>query len=133
MKNTNHPPCLKYWTARSCFSASARVSNVPRFLRLCVFALTLREYRRYLPDFNFLIIAVAPPADLLANKIPYNSGNERQRIVPHLWFDSQAREATAMDKMMRDQDPERVARVTKAFLKMKKFDLAALQRAYDGQ
>jgi len=38
-----------------------------------------------------------------------------------------------MDKMMRDQDPERVARVTKAFLKMKKFDLAALQRAYDGQ
>jgi predicted 3-demethylubiquinone-9 3-methyltransferase (glyoxalase superfamily) len=37
-----------------------------------------------------------------------------------------------MDKMMQDQDPERLARVTQAFLKMKKFDLAELQRAYDG-
>lgn len=40
---------------------------------------------------------------------------------------------TAMDQMMKDQDQERVARVTQAFLKMKKFDLAALQRAYDGE
>ncbi len=38
-----------------------------------------------------------------------------------------------MEKMMRDDDPQRVARVTQAFLKMKKFDLAALQRAYDGK
>ena len=38
---------------------------------------------------------------------------------------------TVMDKMM--QDPERLARVTQAFLKMKKFDLAALQSAYDGK
>jgi predicted 3-demethylubiquinone-9 3-methyltransferase (glyoxalase superfamily) len=38
---------------------------------------------------------------------------------------------TALDRMMQDQDPERLARVTQAFLKMKKFDLAALQRAYD--
>jgi predicted 3-demethylubiquinone-9 3-methyltransferase (glyoxalase superfamily) len=37
-----------------------------------------------------------------------------------------------LDEMMQDQDGERVARVTEAFLKMKKFDLAALQRAYDG-
>lgn len=40
---------------------------------------------------------------------------------------------TVMDKMMQDHDPERLARVTQAFLKMKKFDLAALQRAYDGK
>jgi predicted 3-demethylubiquinone-9 3-methyltransferase (glyoxalase superfamily) len=40
---------------------------------------------------------------------------------------------TVMDKMMQDQDPERVARVTQAFLKMKKFDIAALQRAFDGK
>jgi len=40
---------------------------------------------------------------------------------------------TAMDTMMQDQDPERLARVTQAFLKMKKFDLAVLQRAYDGK
>lgn len=40
---------------------------------------------------------------------------------------------TVMDKMMQDQDPERLARVTQAFLEMKKFDLAALQRAFDGK
>jgi predicted 3-demethylubiquinone-9 3-methyltransferase (glyoxalase superfamily) len=40
---------------------------------------------------------------------------------------------TVMDKMMRDDDPQRVARVTQAFLRMKKIDLAALQRAYDGK
>ncbi|HRQ05631.1 MAG TPA: VOC family protein [Nitrosomonas halophila] len=38
-----------------------------------------------------------------------------------------------MDKMMQDQDAERLGRVTQAFLKMKKFDLAQLQRAYDGK
>jgi len=38
-----------------------------------------------------------------------------------------------MDEMMQSKDPERLARVTQAFLKMKKFDIAALQRAYDGQ
>jgi predicted 3-demethylubiquinone-9 3-methyltransferase (glyoxalase superfamily) len=40
---------------------------------------------------------------------------------------------TAMETMMQDRDPVRLARVTKAFLQMKKFDLAALQRAYDGE
>lgn len=40
---------------------------------------------------------------------------------------------TVMDKMMQDHDPERLARVTQAVLKMKKFDLAALQKAYDGK
>jgi predicted 3-demethylubiquinone-9 3-methyltransferase (glyoxalase superfamily) len=38
----------------------------------------------------------------------------------------------ALGGMMRDPDPGRVARVTQAFLKMKKFDLAALQSAYEG-
>lgn len=37
-----------------------------------------------------------------------------------------------LDAMMRDGDPEKVARVTRAFLRMKKFDLAALKRAYNG-
>ena len=40
---------------------------------------------------------------------------------------------TAMDEMMRSGTKEQVARVTQAFLPMKKFDLAALQRAYDDQ
>ena len=35
--------------------------------------------------------------------------------------------------MLMDPDPEKVGRVTKAFLQMRKFDIAALQRAYDGQ
>lgn len=38
---------------------------------------------------------------------------------------------TAMDEMMRTGSPEQIARVTAAFLKMHKFDIAELQRAYD--
>ncbi len=37
----------------------------------------------------------------------------------------------AMDAMLQDKDSEKTARVTQAFLKMKKFDLAKLQRAYE--
>lgn len=37
-----------------------------------------------------------------------------------------------MDEMMREGTPEQIARVTEAFLKMKKFDLAALEVAYAG-
>lgn len=40
---------------------------------------------------------------------------------------------SVLDDMLRTKDPVRVARVTQAFLKMKKFDIAALQRAYDGK
>jgi len=39
----------------------------------------------------------------------------------------------AMDEMMAKGSPEQVARVTEAFLKMKKFDLAALTRVYEGK
>ena len=38
-----------------------------------------------------------------------------------------------MDAMMQDGDRAKVDRVTEAFLTMKKFDLAALQTAYDGK
>jgi predicted 3-demethylubiquinone-9 3-methyltransferase (glyoxalase superfamily) len=38
----------------------------------------------------------------------------------------------AMDRMMRTGSPEQMARVTAAFLKMKKFDIAELERAYQG-
>lgn len=40
---------------------------------------------------------------------------------------------TEMDRMMEEGDKEQIARVTQAFLKMKKFDLAALKKAYDGK
>jgi predicted 3-demethylubiquinone-9 3-methyltransferase (glyoxalase superfamily) len=43
------------------------------------------------------------------------------QIVPGLLYD-----------MLMDPDQDKVKRVTKAFLKMKKFDIAALKRAFDG-
>lgn len=39
----------------------------------------------------------------------------------------------AMDEMMRSGTPEQIARVTQAFLPMKKLDLAVLQKAYEGK
>ena len=39
----------------------------------------------------------------------------------------------AIDEMLQKGTPEQIARVTQAFLPMKKFDLAALQRAFDGR
>ena len=38
---------------------------------------------------------------------------------------------TILAEMQKDKDPKKVARVTEAFLKMKKFDIAALKEAYD--
>ncbi|SMP61692.1 VOC family protein [Anoxynatronum buryatiense] len=40
---------------------------------------------------------------------------------------------TAMNDMMATSDPETLQRVTKAFLQMKKFDLAELEKAYWGE
>jgi hypothetical protein len=48
---------LKYWTARSCFSAAARVEKVPRFLRRPVFGFFFLEYSLYCPDFSLRIMA----------------------------------------------------------------------------
>lgn len=40
---------------------------------------------------------------------------------------------TIMDEMMRSKDTEKINRVTKAFLQMKKFDIATLNEAYQGK
>ena len=40
---------------------------------------------------------------------------------------------TVMDEMMQTKDEAALARVTEAFLKMKKFDIAALQKAFEGK
>ena len=40
---------------------------------------------------------------------------------------------TAMDRMMAEGSEKQIARVTEAFLKMKKFDLATLEKAYQGK
>ena len=39
---------------------------------------------------------------------------------------------TILSKMLQDKDKKKAARVTEAFLKMKKFDIEALKRAYRG-
>ena len=39
---------------------------------------------------------------------------------------------TAMDEMLRSRDKKKLARVTEAFLKMKRFNLAELEKAYKG-
>lgn len=39
----------------------------------------------------------------------------------------------AMDEMLTHSDPEKMARVTQAFLKMKKFDIAELEKAAEGK
>ena len=38
---------------------------------------------------------------------------------------------TVMDEMLKDKDQKKIARVTEAFLKMKKFDIDALKKAYE--
>lgn len=40
---------------------------------------------------------------------------------------------TAMNEMFREKDPRKLARVTEAFLKMKKFDIGTLKRAAEGK
>jgi predicted 3-demethylubiquinone-9 3-methyltransferase (glyoxalase superfamily) len=40
---------------------------------------------------------------------------------------------SVLDRMLQDPDAKKVERVTQAFLQMKKFDLAALERAYEGR
>jgi predicted 3-demethylubiquinone-9 3-methyltransferase (glyoxalase superfamily) len=39
---------------------------------------------------------------------------------------------TVLAKMLQDKDKKKVSRVTEAFLRMKKFDIATLERAYKG-
>jgi predicted 3-demethylubiquinone-9 3-methyltransferase (glyoxalase superfamily) len=40
---------------------------------------------------------------------------------------------TILSKMLQDKDPKKVTRVTEAFLKMKKFDITTLKKAYEGR
>ena len=40
---------------------------------------------------------------------------------------------TVMDEMLKDKDKKKLARVTEAVLKMKKFDIAKLKEAYKGR
>jgi predicted 3-demethylubiquinone-9 3-methyltransferase (glyoxalase superfamily) len=40
---------------------------------------------------------------------------------------------SVMDEMFKEKDERKIARVTEAFLKMKKFDIDALKRAYEGE
>ncbi len=52
-----------------------------------------------------------------------------QKITTFLWFDTQAEDADGLMKLLQEPDPAKSARVMKAFMAMKKIDLAALERA----
>ncbi len=75
---------------------------------------------------------------------------DSQKEIDHYWdnltFDPEAEQCgwlkdrygfswqivpTIMNDMMRDKNPEKMAKVTEAFLKMKKFDIAELKKAYE--
>jgi predicted 3-demethylubiquinone-9 3-methyltransferase (glyoxalase superfamily) len=77
---------------------------------------------------------------------------ETQREIDHYWgklsADPKAEECgwlkdkyglswqivpIALDEMLEDKDEKKLARVTEAFLKMKKFDIESLRRAYEGE
>ena len=69
---------LKNCTARSCFCAAASDENVPKFLRLPVFAFFFCEYNRYSPDFNLRITweQMSRRATRLAGQVKGNKPKE---------------------------------------------------------
>ncbi len=84
MKRSTQPRRLKNWMARSCFSAAARVANVPRFRRFPVRGSIFREYNRYSPDLSLRIIS--PSCGSRQRSLPSQHARcfERAERVPHL-------------------------------------------------
>jgi hypothetical protein len=62
--------------------------------------------------------------------IKISTGDRMQRITPHL--DSN-QEPAAMNRMVASKDSKKLARVTHAFLQMKKCGIANVERAYAGE
>ncbi len=64
------------------------------------------------------------------------------KIVPCLWFDGRAEEAAGfyvsqivprvLIRHMADPDPARAKRVMEAMMQMKRIDITAIERAYQG-
>ena len=76
---------LKNCTARSCFSAAARVENVPRLRRLPLFGSRLREYSRYCPDVSFRITEKnwppGPPSQRAGGRASGKAGNPSHSLI----------------------------------------------------
>lgn len=72
---------MKYCTSRSCFSAASLVLNVPKFLRFPVFASFFREYNRYSPDFNFLIINASSKGEARSIPLHHLCDNRHMSIL----------------------------------------------------
>ena len=100
---------------------------------------------------HFMAISAGPMfkfTEAISFVVPCDDQEEIDRIWAKLSADPKAEQCgwlkdkyglswqivpTIMNKMMKDEDPEKRARVTQAFLKMKKFDIAELERAYEGK
>jgi len=69
--------------------------------------------------------------DYYWNKLSFDPAAERCGWLKDQFGFSWQVVPTAMEKILRDHDAQKVARVTDAFLKMKKFDLAKLNEVYN--
>src|SRR4051794_23640044 len=86
----HHLARLKYCTARSWFSAAARVAKVPRFRRRPLRGFFFREYKRYWPDLSLRIMVSV----LLGALVRCSTGvfrlDERQDEPSSInWFETQ--------------------------------------------
>lgn len=114
---------------------------------------TVRHAAFTLADYRFAAMDSALDHDFSFNEaISFMVGCDSQDEIDHYWERlSAVPEAeqcgwlkdryglswqitpSAMDKMIQDADEDAMARVTKAFLQMKKFDIAELEAAYAGR
>ena len=71
--------------------------------------------------------------DELWEKLPAGGKQKECGWVEDRWGVSWQIIPSALMRLMGDKDPEKAGRVVQAMLKMKKIDIAALERAYDGR
>lgn len=101
----------------------------------------------------FMAMDSSGPHDFIFNEaISFIVRCETQKEIDHYWENLSAVPAseqcgwlkdkfgvswqivpTVMDKMLSSGDKEKISRLTQAFLKMKKFDIEKLERAYEGR
>lgn len=113
----------------------------------------LKHARFYLNGQGFIAMDSSGPHDFVFNEaISFIVNCETQEEIDHFWNELSAVPEseqcgwlkdkygvswqivpTAMDEMMSKGTPEQVGRVTQSFLKMKKFDIAELKKAFDGE
>lgn len=113
----------------------------------------LKHARFNLDGHNFMAMDSSGPHDFVFNEaISFIVNCETQEEIDHFWNELSAVPEseqcgwlkdkygvswqivpTAMSEMMSKGTPEQVGRVTQAFLKMKKFEISELKKAFDGE